>query len=349
MVLLQSFISMKSSNGLPTKFNGFSLDSDSFILVGGLPRPIGGVTTFLRRLFVHQSEAIDLFLDIYPGQKEQLPRDLKSKVRNLRGLGGLVWWWLFNGHKTRRKIVFFNFSQPRAFYLLWLLPKRANSSWHIMLHHGRLSTTSRVASFIFTRTLKKFDVVYSLSQQQSEFFNEFIASQTVLHKVKSYCSPIDFEPDLDALRRIAEIRRTFDKIIVMSGYPLEIYNFDLGIKKLLMAEKSNVCIAIFLYGPGPLRPYLHSQALNPRILIFEDKTETYFNTFLSKSNSLWRLNSIDSFGIVVADAVNYGLDVIATDVCERYPGAITVRLSEFMESSNPVASNHNRQEKEYQN
>jgi hypothetical protein len=41
------------------------------------------------------------------------------------------------------------------------------------------------------------------------------------------------------------------------------------------------------------------------------------------------MNTADSFGIAVADAVGFGTPTIASNVCERYRGAKTIQSNDF--------------------
>jgi len=42
------------------------------------------------------------------------------------------------------------------------------------------------------------------------------------------------------------------------------------------------------------------------------------------------MNSADSFGLAVAEAIDSGLNVIATNVCERYPGTYLIEVDDFV-------------------
>jgi len=137
--------------------------SEKLIIVGGLPEPIGGVTTFLRRLLFSQSDDIDCFVDIYPGTKKQLPKTIADKVIYLQG--------------------------------------------------------------------------------KLKFLRE----------------------------KLKDMMHTHD--------------------------------------------FLH---------VFDSQSEDLFNQCLAQSDCLLRLNSVDSFGIAVADAITLDVPVVASDVCERFPGAVIV-------------------------
>jgi glycosyltransferase involved in cell wall biosynthesis len=54
-----------------------------------------------------------------------------------------------------------------------------------------------------------------------------------------------------------------------------------------------------------------------------------FNEVLHSSSLYLRMNSEDSFGLVVAEAIEAGLDVIATNVCTRHQGAYLLSKDDF--------------------
>jgi hypothetical protein len=53
----------------------------------------------------------------------------------------------------------------------------------------------------------------------------------------------------------------------------------------------------------------------------------------------------DSFGIAVADAVNYGVPVLASDVCPRYQGAETFRITTYESFENALIDSLNKKSK----
>ena len=62
------------------------------IIIGGVPEPIGGVTTYLRRLLHRDSDQVELLLDFYPGEKEPLREDCQGKLARLGGKAALLRW-----------------------------------------------------------------------------------------------------------------------------------------------------------------------------------------------------------------------------------------------------------------
>jgi glycosyltransferase involved in cell wall biosynthesis len=84
------------------------------------------------------------------------------------------------------------------------------------------------------------------------------------------------------------------------------------------------------------------------VIFYFHKDEKTFLAALGKSAAYLRPTSIDSWGIAVGDAILLGVPAIASDVCERYPGAILCDANDYgkfeklvdesLQSSNPIST-----------
>lgn len=298
-----------------------------YIIVGGLPKPIGGVTTFLRRLLYWERENIDIFLDFYKGKKEALPEACSKKVINLGSRNKMLYWLFRHSNRTGNRRVLFNFSTTRSLVGLAFLLKPKNAEWGLILHHGKLRVDRFWMSIISKIALRKMDCVYALSSQQEEFFISMGVPSSIIKREVTYYEPLPQEDERDAVREIDELRTRFREIFVMSGYPTDIYNYQIAIDLFKNGMRPNALLVIFIYGEGSEREALqHLSANSECVKLYEDMSENFFNTFLKTSDCLLRLNEVDSFGIGVADAINLGVKVIATDVCNRYLGSYLLNL-----------------------
>lgn len=296
-------------------------EKSKYIIVGGLPAPQGGVTTFLRRLLHRDYDKIAHFLDIYAGEKEPVGLHAAHRVRQLAGIRGLLQWMWSNRNKLKGATVCLHFSRASSLLLLLLLPKPRNCRFVLTLHHGKLALNSGMVGKAQYYALRQLDLADALSEEQRVFYEQHGLDASRIRMTSPYCSPTDLPDDPAALEWIERAGLVGKKLLVMSGSPIEIYEFDKGID-LFIADRDHAArLIIFLYGNGPLRPHLRARAAShARIVLIEDASEVFFNTILRRANLLLRLNTIDSFGIAVADAVNFGVEALATDVCERYPG-----------------------------
>ena len=50
------------------------------VLVGGLPEPVGGVTTFLSRLLRANLTKVSAFVDLYPASKKSIPKGFGGQM-----------------------------------------------------------------------------------------------------------------------------------------------------------------------------------------------------------------------------------------------------------------------------
>lgn len=292
------------------------------IIVGGIPEPIGGVTTYLRRLLHRDSDQIEVFLDFYPGEKEPLREDCQGKVAALGGKAALLrWLWMRRSAQVGRE-VFFNFSTPRALLLTLLAPKVRGARWSLMLHHGTLTVQNAMLVKAVRLALTRYDEIKSLSASQTAFYRALDVPAERIVAGSSYCEPTDHLDDPDALQEFTRIKDAHRKVMVMSGFPNPLYNFELGIEAVAALDRDDCALCLFIYGPGELRDRLKAlEAEYPWLFVFDGRTERYFNTFLRHCDLLMRLTTTDSVGISVWDADFWGRKIVASDVCNRPPSS----------------------------
>ena len=288
------------------------------IIIGGIPEPIGGVTTYLRRLLHRDSDQIERLLDIYPGEKEPVREDCREKVVELGGKVQLLKWLWTHLKDQMGKEIFVNFSTPRALPMSLLFPKVKGARWALMLHHGTLTAQGALMRQAVRWALMRFDVVLSLSETQTTFYREIGTPAERIVAGSSYCEPADHVDDPEALAELGRIRDSYRKVVVMSGFPKALYNLKMGVEAMAALEDDDCALCLFIYGPGDLRAPLKAlAAAHPWLFVFDGRSERYFNTFLRHCDLLMRLTTTESFGISVWDADYWGRNIIATDVCER--------------------------------
>jgi len=310
------------------------------IIIGGIPKPIGGVTTYLRRLLHRDSSQIELLLDFYPGEKEPVREDCACKVVELNGRTALCRWLWTNRSAQVGREVFFNFSTPRALLLTLAVPKVSGARWSLMLHHGTLLVANSFLRRAVRLALSRFDEIKSLSAPQTAFYYAMDVPECRIVGGSSYCEPADHVDDQQAVVELAQIKRRHSKVLVMSGLPQTLYNFELGIDAVAALEEEDYALCLFIYGPGELRGRLGERTkTHPWLYLFDGQSERYFNTFLRHCDLLMRLTTTDSFGISVWDANHWGRKIVASDVCERPFGYYSLSVSdENTNSSVPQAS-----------
>ncbi|OCY33575.1 hypothetical protein BFR75_04315 [Acinetobacter pittii] len=291
------------------------------IIIGGIPNPIGGVTTFLSRLIKAYSQYVVMLLDLYPSEDKKIPKNFSGHYKLAKNKIIAIFLVFLAQLKYRNKDFFFNFSSGNSLVFFIFLPK-INNKWSLMLHHGHL--TSRLPKFLLKFILSKFDIIYTLSDRQADFYKS-INPQYYLVSENSYV-PASFT-DIDESEKLplSIVKESKFKVVVGSGFPRPLYQHHLLIK--LINKNKNTYLFLFLYGDGELKDELLN--LNhPRIKVFVDKEEDIFNYYLSKADLYIRPTLEDSFGIACADAVEFGVPVVASNVCTRYKNVIVYSVED---------------------
>ncbi len=274
--------------------------------MGAIPHPIGGVSSYLHRLC--QKVEVDVFLDLYPSDSKSC-EGLKIKdyrVSPFKGTFKYVW-LAYQLLILRVHLVVYNFSTFKALLPMLLFPKFAER-YHCVLHNGTpFSHTHKNSSTVVKLLRNKVDCCFSLNDTQRDFYR---SNNIKYRDYKSYVPVICPSND------------NFDNNrVILSGYPTDIYNFS-WIEKIAPNYK-RLQFDIYLYGEGYEKQAASlAEKLNKicNVRVYRNTPPDEFFQKLTNAAYYIRLNSVDSFGIVVADSVNLGLKVLASDCCERYPG-----------------------------
>lgn len=287
-------------------------------VVGGIPNPIGGVTSFIRRVVRLENEVTHLF-DLYPSGSKKLPEEFSGEfVCGVNKYVTLIRLFLFC-LRDDIDFIHFNFSTPRALLLLLLLPK-FRAKWGLTLHHGDLG--GDLNSFFCTLLSRKIDVALSLNHRQFQWYTRNALSKT-LERSCSYVEPSEPCPSVEFAEKVSGFKEKYNRIFVCSGYPTHIYNHFKAID--LMGYYKDDLLVVCIYGGGPLVGEIELRvSRQENSLLVNGLSEDDFNFLLANADLYLRLNSEDSFGIAVADSVVLGTICISTDVCPRYPGAVLI-------------------------
>lgn len=303
---------------------------NGIVLVGGFPKPIGGVTTFVRRLAA-ADKRVEEVVDMYRGGEKAIPADYAGRYRRLNSL------WLGFAYLSvkmlawRGKAVHFNFSNLTSLMFVGFMPKNG-TEWILTLHHGVLE--SRVPDFLVGPLLRRFDHIVCINQSQYETYRGHGVDTGRLVKATPYIKPGPVSPEGGFRQDVDEYfaaRPTF----VASGYPTSLYNLDWCIR--FVREREEYQLVLFVYGEGAEKARIQEQlAGSERVKAYWDQSEDNFNYALSRCFRYLRPNVRDSFGIAVTDAVNYGVPVLASDVCPRPKGAGTFKITDYASFENAL-------------
>ncbi|WP_044734110.1 glycosyltransferase [Shewanella algae] len=311
--------------------------SNKTLIIGSLPSPIGGISTFCERfsgVMLNQGFHVK-FIDLYNGEKSSnlLSHNSFSYVNifhNVKAVTYLLLACLVSLYGNRK--VYFNFSTARSVYFLFFLSMivrlRRGESF-LILHHGDLNFKGdwfNIVRFL----INVFDVIYYISEKQKCFY-ESIGFKGRLCKLKSYYPPI--------YKGQVTVRSLFPRNILISGSDDGHYNVLNTLKALtLFSEQHKIFmnISVVIYGRCGTEFKASLNSIFKYFLLskfckfqsYQDLNEKDFIYLLSGQDLYIRNNSVDSFGIIVADAINLGVEVLASDVCERYPGALLFKYND---------------------
>jgi len=297
------------------------------ILVAPLPDPVGGVTTYSSRLVGIMGDELDGVVDLYPN-KLKVYKSSNYKVSPLKFPYSLF--WFFAKYLMAKKAVYhLNFSTVMSLAAFAFIPKLRNK-WMITLHNGALKIpTGLIASTLINKlVVRKIDLFLAINENQSRFYREELnipESKVILHD--SYI-PVFNSPPVIRNSCLLDFTDKFPKYILANGYVKPIYNFEILIE--FAKENPDIGVLIIAYGE---RDMSYSKMLEKQIedlsnvCIFEAVSQSTFLSLLNGCTVYVRPNKVDSFGIAVADAINFGISVVATNVCRRYPGTIIVDVN----------------------
>ena len=298
-------------------------------VVGGIPEPIGGVTNFVASLARHCQTPIQEVIDLYPSENKvdvQIERRQiqGNRVQRLAGLAAAL--------KTDvPEIVHFNFSRLIGCLLLLLLRKSPHAKWLLMFHHGDLETGYRSSNFVVRLLIRtalnnRVDGILAASSKQKEFLSRI--SHTKILQVRAYIKSCKRAP-----RQLTRLQSA--KNFLISGYPTANYQHLEVIelfKSISQQSDHDFCLHLVLYGKDSegLGDSIRSTAQScDYIRVYESMPTGKFNELLCGMDLYVRMTKVDSFGLVVAEALELGVPVIASNVCDRYPGAFLIQPNDF--------------------
>lgn len=305
-------------------------------IVGCMPNPIGGVSTFCNRLVNQISKKSNKsinFYDLYSGNKitDSLESNIKLfELGNTTKYISLAFLKLFFFLLYRRsEVTFFNFSKVDSLYLVaFILFACRPKNSYLCLHHGHLSTDNIILDKLTRYCLSKCSYIYALNNNQAKFYKKHTNIEKII-VCNSYLAPIVLSDYRSENKKTNKLR------VLISGNSLPHYNIISTIEALSMiamkVKNINFEITVSIYGESScFIDRVKKIALSNVNLDYKfthDLSEEKFLDLLRVQDLYIRNTQIDSFGIIVADAINLGVDVIASDVCERYQGCMIYRYN----------------------
>ena len=295
------------------------------LIVGGLPKPSGGVTVFLGRLVNKIGHKIEFhILDIHKGKKEF---SLAKSHRIAPTLKLLKQFWLFHNILTfRGDAIHFNYSRCSGLIAIAFMPKLGRK-FLLTLHNGSQTKQylklPKFIKYLIKIGSIKIDLFFSICQDHNDLLALLNIKKSCIIRTKTQIQPPRVWPKLINESHVI-LRNTYTKIIVSSGHLAHSYKFEYLIK--YVNDHSDVGGIVFLYGDLKDKAYLkflvHSVIRPNSVLFYFHRSEVEFLSALACSDVYIRPTEIDSWGITIADSLSLGIPAIASDICERHESTI---------------------------
>ncbi len=297
-------------------------------IVGAIPPPVGGISTYIYRFCNVCAHMIDEVIDLYPSDNKLFMTDLNIRhsvcPRNILR----VPWLYMKILLSKSEIIYFNFSAPFSLILCKILPKRY-AKWYLLLHHGELegryNEYSTLVRYVIKSSIKRFDRVFYINQKQQEFYKNKLYLDTIkLVNRNSYVPPLlgDIKCFSTIPSYIKSFLQTCKVNILCSGYGQRYGQYHRLCK--YVSHRPDVGLIICIYGTHDVTYMRMLETFDAKysniLLVQEDLTQSQFLRIIQQIDIYARTHSIDSFGIATADATIMGKIVIATDACERERG-----------------------------
>lgn len=302
-------------------------ENERIYFLGRFPtkNEVGGVISFTYN-FAERFKSRELVVvDPYPAKEKKIvPTGVISKFITGRYLVVRLiklWWLVFSG----RGRFIFNFSSVRSCIFLAVIPKTTRSEWVGIFHNGDQAglygELSRLQRSLIKIGLNKIDLIGCISPKQKKFFMN-VGVSSKLARVSPYLP----SKGLDGVFNKMPTYFYNDLSFLISGFPTKIYQIleGLDLFEELYNEGYSFKLSLCLYGSdsdGLLSKIIERCEKMVWVDVYMHMSVGEFGSLLKETDIYLRLNSVDSFGLVVAEAIELGVVVIATDVCERYPGA----------------------------
>jgi Glycosyl transferases group 1 len=296
---------------------------------GTVPDPVGGVAVFCQRLIESNLVPIAGLIDPYFARRkdrvdvEHITPQRPGYLHRIKAILHL--------RKIHNQPLFINGSRPQSLLIFAPLLLCRTAATCLLLHHGDLRGAYRrlgPMQPIIARAMKRMDQILCLSTDQENFYTEIGISKTKLALVNSHISaPAARTPIIlsdQAQQALAWIKQSAGPVIIGSGYAQPFYHHDwpLDVIARQAGKDSNARYLLCCYGPQTehleMLKAACEQVDNARLCFGLRPDE--FGQLLAAADIYVRPTSIDSFGIAIHDAMGMGLQVIASDACERPNG-----------------------------
>ena len=300
--------------------------------VGALPPPVGGVTIFLHRLTKVLSSDMDITVLDLRNVEGKKPLSAGHQISPFRSrLLSLFWlqWKLF---AMRPKVLHFHFSDTLGLILSVFL-RTGNARTALTLHHGVTSlprSRERLLRLFAATIRSRIDVMHVLNSDQKKLFSELVGFDAdAIFLCPTHVSAK--EGGTPASKEVVDLISRYERFILTSGVGNRLNRADLILDYWAKRPSDDIQLVVSVYGDtdSTYLAELQGKAESiPTAILIGPMAELDFNALLGAAELYVRPAEVDSFGIVVTDALTFGTPVLASDVCDRPKEAMLFDISD---------------------
>ena len=312
------------------------------LIVGPLPPPIGGVSSHVQRLsaVLVGGGYNCTVLDIYRQSPKVDVPGATHKVCPYRSQFLAVFWLLYELWEGHGDIIHLHFSRIVGLFplLAFLIPKKGRKVF-LTLHHGDQAALLRPLLLPFRilirHALQGVDKIIALSPKQESFYLESgVKSENMVRLTSDIPSKVS--PDNSLLPETVSglNEHGAETILVTSGYPNKYYGYEASLHLLDYLSQHFPCrLIVSLYGkskdPEYERDLRKKLEANPKVTLVGPLPMPGFLALLKKADLYVRPTTVDSYGLAITDALDLGVECLASDVCVRDPRCQTFPVGEM--------------------
>lgn len=319
-------------------------------IIGGYPPPYGGVTVHVQRLADvvaadYEVEVLDLYSSVNDNLHNVRRCGKKKPLNLLRAMSTLFF--------DVSNLVHFHVSAMGNFTLagypmLWSL--RARTKKIITIHSGSFAEHYRRspvwAKWAFIRLLRKFDHIITVNYDQKQLLENIGIFPDKISVIPAFLPPIVTTTPAIGIH-IEELRKKTDRILLVSGYALKYYGFDVVLDAIDAYEAPDKLGIVFVfynkYDDTYVAELERRLGTGYNFKIFKDMVPEEFSYLLSLVDIYVRATDRDGDAVALREAAYFGKQIIASDCVSRPNGALlfkTMTPSSLQEALSKVMTNH---------
>jgi len=295
------------------------------LLIGGYPPPYGGVTVHIKRLAEScQEKGFKIHI------VSQFTSDIAAPLIGIKG--NALMQFVKLAHITsnyKGRIVHFHTSYLKRFLFISfpLLFFLKNKIKVITFHSGHLLNITRIRKYFFKLLINKFDYLIAVNKSQYSFLLDLCREKSKILHIPSFIPPkiISNQITYPKYEEIEALKKRTEILLMVSGYAKPYYGYDLLLEAVHQLKDISIGIIFVFYTAEDIKykkKLMQRLSNEQNIIIIENLNSDEFLSLINVVDIYVRPNLIDSYGMVVAEALSLKTIVIASNVCPRHDGAI---------------------------